>query len=184
MKLMSILAASGIAGALAIGSAGSGIGMSSENMVAHTDAKETISARRLVMTSIGNSNDVLHDMFDGHFEYNDREVRGRLDAISTMLLAFPNLYRSEPDAWTAELEAADPTATTSSLPDVWADWEDFYTRAMTASRTAFEASMTTNRDRQKALTDDLEGQCESCHAAYRREMSTMDFDNLLGPVGQ
>jgi cytochrome c556 len=53
---------------------------------------------------------------------------------------------------------------------------------MAASQTAFEAASAGDRDTAKRLTDDLEGQCESCHSLYRREMVTVDLDEVFGPA--
>jgi len=168
--------------ALATGSAVSQATVSKLQMTALTSPEDAVSARRLLMTTIGNNNDILHDTFDGYFEYSDREVRGRLDAISTMLLTFPHLYRGEPDVWTPEIEATDPARASHSLPLIWEDWDGFYAMATAAAQTAFEASMTTDREKQRVLIEDLEVQCESCHASYRRELPSVDFDELIGPA--
>ena len=152
---------------------------SDAGMMARTSPTDAIFARRLLMSAIGTNNDTLHDTFDGVFEYDQREVKHRLGAISDMLLAFPHLYRVEPDVWTQEEEDENPGTVTLSSPAVWENWEGFITLAQQASDMALEASLASTPEAQKALTDKLEGLCESCHGTYRRELTALELEDVL-----
>ena len=77
------------------------------DMVALTTQKETTLSRRLLMNSIGANNDIVHDILDGALPMDDLELRGRLQSISSMLYAFPSLYRAEANPYTEEGEKAD-----------------------------------------------------------------------------
>ena len=152
---------------------------SEDSMMARTSATEAIFARRLLMSSIGTNNDTLHDIFDGAFEYDAREVKHRLGAMADMLLAFPHLYRVAPDVWSQEAEDENPGLVTQSAPAVWSDWENFSRLAREASDKALDASLASGADNLIALTDELETLCESCHATYRRELTTLEFDDVV-----
>lgn len=149
------------------------------SLLARTSAADAVFVRRLLMSSIGTNNDSLHDIFDGVFEYDARDVKQRLGSMSNMLLAFPHLYRVAPDTWSQEEEENNPGLVTQSKPAVWENWEDFRKLAEQASDKALEASLASTEEQQKALTDELEGMCESCHATYRRDFVTLELEDVL-----
>jgi len=141
---------------------------SAAGLTGETKPQDMLDARRILMDTIGRNNDFLHDSVDGHFEFDPVEVRARLDAISSMLLAFPHLYHPNTNIWSEEAEAADASSVSLSLPTVWERWVDFYLMAQQASETALQASIATEDARTIELINELEMQCEACHDTFRQ----------------
>jgi len=143
--------------------------------VALTSTEDALAARRLLMDSIGSNNDVLHEMLDGWLEWDTAEFRGRLNSMSAMMAAFPGMFRAEPNPWTEESEVADPAGASLALPSVWENWDDFLAMSQEASDTMFRASLASRED-ALAVVEELEGQCEACHAMFRKaeEMATLE----------
>jgi cytochrome c556 len=151
-------------------------------MMALTSPGEATTARRLLMNSIGGNNDSLHDMLDGVLPWDDYVFQIRLLSMFAMFKAFPGMFRSEPNPWTAEGEAADPARVSLALPEVWNNWETFTAMNEAAADNALKAAFMTRED-AKVVVEELEMQCESCHEAFRTSFDSFrDFDDLL-PVG-
>jgi cytochrome c556 len=139
-----------------------------------TDAIDNILARRVAMSTLGRQNDQIHDIIDGVVPKNEDLARLYLDNISVFLLTIPHMFPEGSDVFSKELEAEEPATVTYALPAVWTNWNDFYSRALTASDTAFNASRADTWEELADLTIDLEGQCESCHNDYRQAMEPID----------
>lgn len=102
------------------------------------------------------------------------------DIVSTMLIAFPHLFKPGSDIWSEEAEAADPTAVSLALPTVWENFPDFYRRANKASQMAFDLSRQNPRDESWiAAARELRATCVSCHAEYTRLIT---LDQLEPPL--
>ncbi|MBP1883436.1 cytochrome c [Sinorhizobium mexicanum] len=152
------------------------------DMVALTPTGDALTARRELMDAIGTNNDVLHEMLDGYLEWDGVEFKARLEAMGAMMTAFPNLYRAKPNPWTPEAEAADPAGASLALPTVWEDWETFNAMAKQASETMFKASLE-KRANALPIVEDLEAQCESCHAQFRTPLELNPLEQYVGPLG-
>ncbi|MBF9033195.1 cytochrome c [Rhodobacterales bacterium HKCCE2091] len=141
-------------------------------MTGETRPAEMLEARRILMDTIGRNNDFLHDSVDGHFEWDGVSVRARLDAMSSMLFAFPHLYHPGTDIWSEAREAEDAASVSLSTAAAWEDFEGFYALAQEASMTALEASLAHDDDVVIALIEELESQCEACHEVYRQDRAS------------
>lgn len=147
------------------------------DMVALTTQKETTLSRRLLMNSIGANNDIVHDILDGALPMDDLELRGRLQSISSMLYAFPSLYRAEANPYTEEGEKADAAHVSLASQAVWDDFETFKLLSYDAYIKAQEAA-DAPEDEMLARVEELEVLCEGCHEAYRKPFEYFDFDRV------
>lgn len=150
---------------------------SEAEQTALTSQKDTTLARRLLMNSIGANNDIIHDILDGTLPMDDLELRGRLQSISAMLYAMPNLYRAAPNPYTEADEKADALHVSLASEAVWEDFESFQAQAYAAFYKAGEAAEAPAAD-MLARVEELEVMCESCHEAYRKPFEYFDFDRI------
>jgi cytochrome c556 len=95
------------------------------------------------------------------------EGREHADLISIMLMAFPHMFPPGTNQWKAKVDR-DPGTDTYASPDVWTNFADFYQRAASASKIAFEASHTKMAEEFKFHVSQLRKACDSCHAAYQK----------------
>jgi cytochrome c556 len=172
--------AAGIIGLL-LGAAGltSTVGQNSPlpDQTALTSQGETTVARRLLMNSIGANNDIIHDILDGALPMDDLELRGRLQSISSMLYAFPSLYRAEANPYSEAAEKADAARVSLASPAVWEDFETFKLLAYDAYYKAQEAADAPSGD-ILARVEELEAMCEGCHDAFPKPFAYFDFDRI------
>jgi hypothetical protein len=140
-----------------------------------TDPVDSILARRITMTTLGRQNDQVHDIIDGPGAAEEEAARMRLDNIGVFLLGIPEMFPQGSYIYSKELEENDPSRVTSALPSLWENWDDFYTRALVASETAYRAGRASTWEELVSLTEDLEGQCESCHNDYRQNPAPIEF---------
>jgi len=66
----------------------------------------------------------------------------------------------EPDA------KLDPGRDTFAAPEVWTKYADFYARAASASKIAYNASRAQGEAEFKKLVAELRVACDSCHGLY------------------
>lgn len=147
------------------------------DMVALTTQKETTLGRRLLMNSIGANNDIIHDILDGALPMDDLEMRGRLQSISSMLYAFPSLYRFEANPYTEEGELADPAHVSLTSEAAWEDFETFKQASYDAYVKAQEAA-DAPPDKVLEHVEELEVMCDSCHELFRKPFEYFDFDRI------
>lgn len=140
-----------------------------------TDPFDSILARRIVMTTLGRQNDQVHDIIDGPGEAEEAAARLRLDNIGVFLLGIPEMFPEGSYVYSKELEEEDPSRVTTALPQLWENWDDFYTRSLVAAETAYRAGRAASWEELVRLTEDLEGQCESCHNKYRQNPEPITF---------
>lgn len=143
-----------------------------------TDTVDSILARRITMTTLGRMNDQVHDIIDLYGEEQEEKARANLDAIGVFLLGFPEMFPEGSYRYSKELEAEEPATVTWALPAVWENWDDFYSRSLVAAETAYQAGRASSWDEMVRLTEELEVQCESCHAAYRQEAVAIEPEAL------
>jgi cytochrome c556 len=140
-----------------------------------TTPVETTLGRRLLMLAIGSNNDMLHDMLDGVLPMDELEFRGRLDTMSAMFYAFPNLYREMPNPYTEEGAAADPARVSLATEAVWSNFETFKQLSYDAYVKSKHAADGQTED-FLAQVEELEVMCESCHEAFRTSFD--EFETL------
>lgn len=173
--------------ALLMGAAGLtptvGQNMPLPDQTALTSQGETTVARRLLMNSIGANNDIVHDILDGALPMDDLELRGRLQSISSMLYAFPSLYRAEANPYSEAAEQADAARVSLASYAVWEDFETFKLLSYDAYYKAQEAADAPNDD-ILARVEELEAMCEGCHEVFRKPFSYFDFDHIEDYVAQ
>lgn len=147
------------------------------DQLALTSQQETTLGRRLLMNSIGANNDIIHDILDGALPMDDLELRGRLQAISAMLYAFPNLYRAQANPYSEAGERSDPAHVSLANAAVWEEFETFKLLSYDAYYKAQEAA-DAPPDQILARVEELEVMCEGCHEAYRKPFAYFDFDRV------
>jgi cytochrome c556 len=128
-------------------------------------AKDTIFARKIVMSTIDMNMDEVETMLAPGGKLNDADAREHLDIISVLLMAFPHLFPAATNQWQAGVDR-DAALDTFASPELWAAFPDFYKRAASASKVAFEASRAKRLDELRALVAQLRGACNACHADY------------------
>jgi cytochrome c556 len=96
---------------------------------------------------------------------NLTEGREHADTISVMLMAFPHLFAAETNQWKPDVER-DPGRDTYASPDVFIHYPDFYAKAASASKIAYNASRAKQEDDFKKFVAELRVACDSCHAVY------------------
>jgi cytochrome c556 len=87
-------------------------------------------------------------------------LKAHADRITTLLTAFPHLFPPQTQP------SPDAPIPTTAAPAVWKEFEDFYSRATAAAKTAFDASQAATLDQFRPLGMDLRTACDSCHAKY------------------
>ena len=130
-----------------------------------TVAKDAIFARKILMDTISNNMDEIETMAASDKGVNLTEGREHADTISVMLMAFPHLFAAETNQWKSDVER-DPGRDTYASPDVFINYPDFYAKAASASKIAYNASRAKQEDDFKKFVAELRVACDSCHAVY------------------
>jgi cytochrome c556 len=129
--------------------------------------KDAIFARRTLMDFISDAMDEIEAMTSSA-KINLATGTKRADQMSVMLQVFPHIFPASTNQWKPNVEM-DPETGTAASPDIWLKFADFYQRATTASKTAFKISRAEKEADFKALTEELRGACDSCHALYLKQ---------------
>jgi cytochrome c556 len=120
---------------------------------------DVVQARQLVMDGIdAEMHDIDQAVAGGHVPLD--VLKAHADRISTLMTAFPHLF---PPQTHPSPDAPVPTIAT---PAVWKEFDDFYSRATAAAKTAFDASEVGTLDQFRPLGMSLRAACDSCHAKY------------------
>jgi len=82
-----------------------------------------------------------------------------------MLMAFPHLFPANTNQWKPDA-TRDPGRDTYAAPEVWSKYADFYARAASASKIAYNASRATKEEEFKKFVAELRVGCDSCHGLY------------------
>jgi cytochrome c556 len=128
-------------------------------------AKDAIFARKILMDTISNNMDEIETMVASGKSINLTEGHEHADTISVMLMAFPHLFAAETNQWKPNVER-DPGRDTFASPDVFINYPDFYAKAASASKIAYNASRAKQEDDFKKFVAELRVACDSCHAVY------------------
>jgi cytochrome c556 len=127
---------------------------------------DAIVARKTMMDTLSDHMDQIEAMIAAN-KINLKEANEHADTISVMLMAFPHLFPASTNQWKAGVDP-DPVTGTFASPDVWIKFADFYKRAATASKTAYDMSRAEKADELKAKTAELRTACNGCHAQYMK----------------
>jgi cytochrome c556 len=130
-----------------------------------TLAKDAIFARKILMDTIGTNMDELETMTTSDKGVNLTEGHEHADNISVMLMAFPHLFAPNTNQWKPNANL-DPGRDTFAAPEVWSKYQDFYARAASASKIAYNASRATKEEDFKKFVAELRVGCDSCHGLY------------------
>jgi cytochrome c556 len=130
-------------------------------------AKDTIFARKILMGAIDTNMNEIEAMTLPGAKLDLAEAQEHADMISIMLMAFPHMFPASTNQWTPNADR-DPAMDTFAAPALWTNFADFYERASTASKIAFEASRAKHADELKAVVGQLRATCNSCHATYMK----------------
>jgi len=130
-------------------------------------AKDTIFARKILMGSIDANMDEIETMLAPEGRLDLAEGAHHADMISVMLMAFPHMFPSATNQWTAGADR-DAALDTYAAPEVWTQFADFYKQAGAASQIAFEASRASNEALFRTRITALRAACNGCHAVYQK----------------
>jgi cytochrome c556 len=129
--------------------------------------KDTIFARKILMGAIDMNMDMVEGMLAPGGKFEPAEAVEHADTISIMLMSFPHMFPPGTNQWQPNADR-DPATDTFASPDVWRNFADFYQRAQTASKLAFDASRAKHGNEFKGLIGQLRVACNSCHALYMK----------------
>jgi cytochrome c556 len=132
-----------------------------------TPPKDIIFARKIMMGSIDMNMDEIETMTTAGGTLNLTEGREHADIISIMLMSFPHLFPARTNQWTPNADR-DPATDTYAAPELWSNFPDFYERAASASKIAFDASNAKAAGEFRNLITQLRTACNSCHAIYQK----------------
>jgi cytochrome c556 len=129
--------------------------------------KDTIFARKILMGAIDMNMDEIETMLAPGGKVEAADAVEHADTISIMLMSFPHMFPAATNQWQPNADR-DPATDTAASPDVWRNFADFYQRAQTASKLAFDASRAKHGTEFRELIRQLREACNSCHAAYMK----------------
>jgi cytochrome c556 len=130
--------------------------------------KDTIFSRKILMGAIDMNMDEIETMLVPEGKLDLAEGQEHAETISTMLMAFPHMFSPLSNQWKAGAER-DPATDTFASPNVWKNFSDFYQRATSASKLAFDASRAKRAVDFKPLIVELRTHCDACHALYMKK---------------
>jgi cytochrome c556 len=160
-RMAIVIACAGVAGLLAT----SFIAMAQDQSAA--TAKDVIFARKTLMSSVSDNFDQIEAMIaTGKIDISDAHEHA--DTISVMMMAYPHLFPPSSNQWKPNADL-DPGTDTFASPDVWSKFSDFYQRAASASKTAYDMSRADKADDLKARAKELRVACNACHELYLKQ---------------
>jgi cytochrome c556 len=123
-------------------------------------APEVVQARQLLMAQIDDEMQPV-DLVAGGKDLPLDELKSNANRISIMLGAFPHLFppqtRPGPDEFS-----------TAAVPEIWQDFEAFYTQADAAAKVAYDASQATAIEQFRDNAKKLRAACDGCHGKYMK----------------
>ena len=134
-----------------------------EKSAAQPTPKDTIFARKILMSAIDMNMDEIEEMLEPEGKLDLNDAQEHAETISTMLMAFPHMFPPTTNQWKPGAER-DPAFDTFAAPEVWANFADFYARATEASKIAWAASRAKRAVDFRPLIVQLRAHCNACHA--------------------
>ena len=103
------------------------------------------------------------DLVAGGKDLSLDDLKANAYRINTMLAAFPHLFPPQTKPSTG------PDALpTSAAPEIWLDFDAFYSQADAAAKVAYEASQVTAIDQFRDNAKKLRAACDGCHGKYMK----------------
>ena len=127
-------------------------------IAAHAESDNpTIQARQQAMKTIGQNFKIVGDTAKGTMEFDAAAIQAALTTISETAATVPTLFEEE--VVDAESDASD---------DIWANWDDFVSKAEALQAAAADASgMVSSADDLGAVRGSVGGACGACHKPYK-----------------
>jgi cytochrome c556 len=125
-------------------------------------ADDVIQARQLLMDGIDSEMADI-DLAAGGQEFKIADLQTHAFAINTLLTAFPHLF--PPQTKPATSPDGSPVST-SAVPAIWQNFEEFYGRSQAAAALAFDAGQAKTLEQFRAIATKLRAACDGCHATY------------------
>ncbi len=119
------------------------------------DHADPIKMRQETMKSIGGAMKVLSDMSKGNTDFDAAAANAALDTMTQAAETIPTVF---------ETEAVDPESDASD--DIWANWDDFVTKAEALHTAAMGAEVTDEASVGAAMGAVGEA-CAACHKPYK-----------------
>jgi cytochrome c556 len=123
-------------------------------------AADIVQARQLLMTQIDEEMQLVDLAADGK-DFPLDELKTNANRISIMLGALQHLFppqtRPGPD-----------TFSTAAAPEIWQDFEAFYSQSDAAAKVAYDASQATAIDQFRESAKKLRAACDGCHGKYMK----------------
>src|SRR5258705_6103468 len=128
-------------------------------------ASDVVQARQILMSQIDEEMQPV-DLVAGGKDLSLDDLKANAFRINTMLAAFPHLFPPQTKPSTG------PDALpTSAAPEVWEDFDAFYSLSEAATKIAYEASQATTIDQFRENAKKLRAACDGCHAKNMKVQS-------------
>ena len=128
-------------------------------------ASDVVQARQILMSQIDEEMQPV-DLVAGGKDLSLDDLKANAYRINTMLAAFPHLFPPQTKPSTGP-----DSLPTSSAPEVWEDFDAFYSLSEAATKIAYEASQATTIDQFRENAKKLRAACDGCHGKYMKVQS-------------
>jgi cytochrome c556 len=122
-------------------------------------AADVVQARQLLMAGIEEEMQPIDLAGDKDIPLDD--LKSHAYRINIMLAAFPHLFPPQ-------TKPGPDTFSTAAVPEIWQDFEAFYTQADVAAKVAYDASQATAIDQFRDNAKKLRAACDGCHGKYMK----------------
>jgi cytochrome c556 len=123
-------------------------------------APDVVQARQLLMSGIEEEMQPI-DVVAGGKDLPLDEVKSNAYRINIMLAAFPHLFPPQTKPGPDEYS-------TAAAPEIWQDFEAFYSQSDAAAKVAYDASQATAIDQFRDNAKKLRAACDGCHGKYMK----------------
>jgi cytochrome c556 len=123
-------------------------------------AADVVQARQLLMSQIDEEMQPV-DLVAGGKDFPLDELKSSAYRINTMLAAFPHLFPPQTKPGPDEFS-------TAAAPEIWQDFEAFYSQTDAAAKVAYDASQATAIDQFRDSAKKLRAACDGCHGKYMK----------------
>ena len=123
-------------------------------------AADVVQARQLLMSEIEEEMQAI-DLVAGGKDLSLDDLKANAYRINTMLAAFPHLFPPQTKPSTGP-----DSLPTSAAPEVWQDFDAFYSLSEAAAKIAYEASQATAIEQFREQAGKLRTACDGCHGKY------------------
>jgi cytochrome c556 len=122
-------------------------------------AADVVQARQLLMAGIEEEMQPIDLAGDKDIPLDD--LKSNAYRINIMLAAFPHLFPPQ-------TKPGPDTFSTAAAPEIWQDFEAFYTQADAAAKVAYDASQATAIEQFRDNAKKLRAACDGCHGKYMK----------------